>query len=57
MKQIQGKQGLVRGIGRFGKLRVREIGIPLYSETKCMYSTNYTESNFGIGVASSLLGI
>ena len=30
MKQIQGKQGLVRGIGRFGKPRVREIGIPLY---------------------------
>ena len=30
MKQIQGKQGLVRDIGRFGKPRVREIGIPLY---------------------------
>ena len=30
MKQIQGKQGLVRNIGRFGKPRVREIGIPLY---------------------------
>ena len=26
MKQIQGKQGLVRDIGRFGKPRVREIG-------------------------------
>ena len=30
MKQIQGKEGLVRGIGRFGKPSVREIGIPLY---------------------------
>ena len=30
MKLIQGKQGLVRDIGRFGKARVREIGIPLY---------------------------
>ena len=30
MKQIQGKQGLVRDIGRFVKPRVREIGIPLY---------------------------
>ena len=30
MKQIQGKQGLVRNIGRFVKPRVREIGIPLY---------------------------
>ena len=30
MKQIQGKQGLVRNIARFGKPRVREIGIPLY---------------------------
>ena len=29
VKQIQGKQSLVRDIGRFGKLRVREIGIPL----------------------------
>ena len=29
VKQIQGKQGLVRDIGRFGKPRVREIGIPL----------------------------
>ena len=28
--QIQGKQGLVRDIGRFGKPRVQEIGIPLY---------------------------
>ena len=32
MKQIQGKQGLVRDIGRFGKPRVREIGIPLYNQ-------------------------
>ena len=30
MKLIEGKQGLVRDIGRFGKPRVREIGIPLY---------------------------
>ena len=30
MKQIQGKQALVRDIGRFGKPRVREIGISLY---------------------------
>ena len=30
VRQIQGKQGLVRDIGRFGKPRVREIGIPLY---------------------------
>ena len=32
VKQIQGKQkqGLVRDIGRFGKPRVREIGIALY---------------------------
>ena len=29
--QIQWKQGLVRDIGRLGKPRVREIGIPLYS--------------------------
>ena len=28
----EGKQLLVRVIGRFVKLRVREIGIPLYSE-------------------------
>ena len=34
MKQIQGKQGLVRDFGRFGKPRVREIGIPLYTETE-----------------------
>ena len=27
---IQGKQPLVRDIGRFEKLRVREIGIPLF---------------------------
>ena len=33
MKQIQGKQGLVRNIRRFGKQRVREIGIPLYMLT------------------------
>ena len=41
MKQIQGKQGLVRGIGSFGKPMVREIGIPLYkSGTKipCSHS-------------------
>ena len=30
VKQIQGKQGLVRDIERFEKPRVREIGIPLY---------------------------
>ena len=30
MRQIQGKQGLVRDIGRFGKPRVHDIGIPLY---------------------------
>ena len=30
MKQIQGKQGIVRNIRRFVKPRVREIGIPLY---------------------------
>ena len=29
VKQIQGKQGLVRDIGRFGKPRVQEIWIPL----------------------------
>ena len=29
VKQIQGKQSLVRDIGRFEKPRVREIGIPL----------------------------
>ena len=28
MKQIQGKQGLVRDMERFGNPRVREIGIP-----------------------------
>ena len=32
-KQIQGKQGLVRDIGRFGKPRVREIGLPRYCTT------------------------
>ena len=30
VKQIQGKQGLVRNIESFVKPRVREIGIPLY---------------------------
>ena len=29
MKQIQGKQGLVRDFGRFGKPRVQEMGIPV----------------------------
>ena len=33
MKQIQGKQSLVRDIGRFGKPRVREIGIAVYDYT------------------------
>ena len=30
MKQIQGKKGLLRDIGRFGRPTVREIGIPPY---------------------------
>ena len=33
VKQIQGNQGLVRDIVRFGKPRVREIGLPLYCTT------------------------
>ena len=33
MKQIQGKQSLVRDIGRFRKPRVREIGIAVYDYT------------------------
>ena len=31
VKQIQGKQGLVRNIGKFGKSRVRQIEVPLYN--------------------------
>ena len=29
VKQIRGKQGLVRDFGRFGKPRVQEMGIPV----------------------------
>ena len=53
MKQIQGKQGLVRDIGRFGKPRVQEIGIPLYVINLFCVSDDFGSKLFLRGTASN----